>query len=199
MNMQELILKFLSENKLIQKDFIKEIEEEINVSMELPEDESEIKKIVLEYLNAHGVELNQTNYDYVLDLLSKNEDKNFHEVVKKKKQVNTLEEYSLEELKDILQLYILRQCESIYKLIESFENVMYEYAIERIMDAQGSTDVRHVSDVMNSYANKGWRVKTVFTNELGHNSSEIGIGGIRSGVNYTSDEVVIIFERRKAK
>lgn len=43
---------------------------------------------------------------------------------------------------------------------------------------------------------QGWRLKTAFTNEIGSNMVGGAIVGVGIGSNSTSDEVVLIFERK---
>ena len=197
MDLQELLLKTMEENKVVQNDFIEVVEEEIEMSIDVPEDKDKFQKIVLEYMSSHGIPLSQTDYDQVAKLLSKNQDGEFHEVMKKKKYINILEEYSLEELKDVLQICILKQCERLCELIEADKKAEYEYVIERIVDSNGATNVRLMAETINLRAGQGWRVKNIFTNELGHNVSTVGIGGVSGGINSTADEVIIVFEKRK--
>lgn len=79
-------------------------------------------------------------------------------------------------------------------------NNLYEYCVEKIYDkSTGGTDERLLEDMLNAYAKNGWRVKNMFTNELGVNRSSTSMSyggfGTSSGTNATIDEVVIIFER----
>lgn len=45
-------------------------------------------------------------------------------------------------------------------------------------------------------ASLNWRLKTAFTNEIGSNMVGGAIVGVGIGSNSTSDEVVLIFERK---
>ena len=74
-------------------------------------------------------------------------------------------------------------------------NHEYEYVVQTINDVGGATNIPLLTSTINQYAEKGYRVKNIFVNELGKNS--ISVGGM--GVNSTVDQVVVIFERRKAK
>lgn len=197
MDLQKLLLNAITESRLVEKEFIKVIEEEVDIKTEIPQGDQEFREIVMEYMTSHGIELNQTNYDYVVELLKKQQETGeLHEVVKRKKTVNMLEESSLEDLKEILQVCLLRQCEKLVNELKTYRNEKYEYVVERIVDDGGKTNIGRMSQIINSYAQKGWHVKTTFTNEMGQNLSTIGIGGVSSGTNYTTDEVVIVFERR---
>lgn len=198
MNLQELLSKVITESNLLRNECIEEIEEEVDLKLEVSEDEQEFRKLVMDYMSNHGISLSQENYDYVANQLKNNQDDkgNFHETITRTKQINTLEEYSLEELKDVLQICLLKQCENLEKQLKQRENARYEYAVESIVDNGGATNTRQMAALINSYAKQGWHVKTIFTNELGHNASSVSVGMVGSGTNYTVDEVVIVFEKR---
>lgn len=197
MNLQELLSKVITESNLLRNEFIEEVEEEVDLKHEMPEDEQEFRKLVMDYMANHGITLSQANYDYVADQLKNNQDDKggLHETVTRTKQINNLEEYSLEELKDVLQICLLKQCEKLEKQLKQQVNGRYEYAVESVVDNGGATNVRRMSELINSYARQGWHVKTIFTNELGHNATSVSVGMVGSGTNYTVDEVVIVFEK----
>lgn len=198
MNLQELLSKVIAESNLLRNECIEEIEEEVDLKFEVLEDEQEFRKLVMDYMSNHGISLSQENYDYVANQLKNNQDDkgNFHETMTRTRQINTLEEYSLEELKDVLQICLLKQCENLEKQLKQRENARFEYAVESIVDNGGATNTRQMAALINSYAKQGWHVKTIFTNELGHNASSVSVGMVGSGTNYTVDEVVIVFEKR---
>ena len=198
MNLQELLSKVITESNLLRNECIEEIEEEVDLKLGASEDEQEFRKLVMDYMSNHGITLSQENYDYVANQLKNNQDDkgNFHETITRTKQINTLEGYSLEELKDVLQICLLKQCENLEKQLKQRENARYEYAVESIVDNGGATNTRQMAALINSYAKQGWHVKTIFTNELGHNASSVSVGMVGSGTNYTVDEVVIVFEKR---
>lgn len=75
-------------------------------------------------------------------------------------------------------------------------NDIYEYSVETILDKLGATDINTLSTILNKYATSGWRLKSCFTNELGKNSLGISIGNAGGGSNSTTDQIVLIFERR---
>ncbi len=198
MELQELLYKVITESNLVRNEFVKVVQEEVDQKLEIPDDEQEFRKVVLEYIRDHGLALDQRNYDYVAGQLKENQDDKgkYHETVERAKQVNDLDKYSVEDLKDVLQVCLLKQCEKIEKHLKQQENAKYEYKVERIVDKGGATNIGIMSLTINSHASQGWRVKTIFTNELGHNGAAVSVGGVSSGTNYTADEVVIVFERR---
>lgn len=68
----------------------------------------------------------------------------------------------------------------------------YEYSIITVNDnIGGGADIASIEKSIQAYAAQGWRVVTVFTNELGKNA--LSIGGV--GLNSTVDQSIIVFER----
>lgn len=86
-----------------------------------------------------------------------------------------------------------------YGLVEENEvtqNMKYEYMVKSFIDEDnGETDPLMLEKLINNYARQGWRLKQIYTNELGKNSTGVGIGGIGSQVNSTMERTFIIFER----
>ena len=52
-----------------------------------------------------------------------------------------------------------------------------------------------MEEVLNDYALDGWRVVSAYTNEVGHNSESVTMGGFTSGRNSTVDQHIFILER----
>lgn len=68
----------------------------------------------------------------------------------------------------------------------------YEYAFETIVDKFGGrVNLEKITSITAEKAKSGWRLITVFTNELGKDA--LSIAGV--GVNSTADETVLVFER----
>lgn len=87
-----------------------------------------------------------------------------------------------------------KQEEERIELIKSAPR--YEYTTARIIDnADGSTNQMQLQSVLMEYANAGWKLHSVITNEIGKNVSSVSIGGFTCGTNATMDEVILIFER----
>lgn len=65
----------------------------------------------------------------------------------------------------------------------------YEYKVETVSDSAvlGKVPVKDMETVLRSYAQKGWRLHTALTNEMGKNAVV--------GVNATVNETIFIFER----
>lgn len=68
----------------------------------------------------------------------------------------------------------------------------YEYDMVAVNDRPGGgVNLDEIWRVTARYAAEGWRLTTVFTNELGKNS--MSMGGF--GVNSTMDQTILVFER----
>ncbi|MDE7063695.1 MAG: DUF4177 domain-containing protein, partial [Lachnospiraceae bacterium] len=59
----------------------------------------------------------------------------------------------------------------------------------------GKVEIGRLQNVIDEYAVAGWKLHTIFTNEIGKDSLSLGYGGVRSGTNATIDQVVMVFER----
>ena len=72
----------------------------------------------------------------------------------------------------------------------------YEYIVDSIQDnSNGSISPSQVQSLLTHYAQGGWRLHSVFRNELGRNSRQIGVGGFSGGANATMEQTILIFER----
>ncbi len=194
MELKDILFKEITESDLLKDRLIETITEENEVAVEkVPTSEEELRQSIIKYMRETGIELTQANYDHVLKMFKSNTDENnvLHQTVKKVTEINTLEKYSQEEMQELLQICILKQLE---KLTMS-KDEEYEYEVESVIDKSGGTDITQLTNTINFYAKRGWRVISVFTNELGKNS--LSIAG--AGINSTVDEVVVVFERRKRK
>ena len=67
-----------------------------------------------------------------------------------------------------------------------------EYAVDTVLTYAGKTDVEETTRVLNERAREGWKLHTMFSNELGKNA--LMVLGI--GLNETVSESVMVFERR---
>lgn len=69
----------------------------------------------------------------------------------------------------------------------------YEYDVVTIVNENhGLVDTGKMINILNEYAKKGWKLHTVYSNELGKNA--VSLMGF--GTNSTACEDVLIFERR---
>lgn len=93
------------------------------------------------------------------------------------------------EFKEIAKLYNAR-LEQIKK------NPYYEYDYVVVPNkSDGSTDRERIQDIISSHAIQGWRLVTMYSNELGKNSMGVAVGGVGGGTNTTMCEDVMVFER----
>jgi len=75
-------------------------------------------------------------------------------------------------------------------------NEFYEYDVVTIINHNhGTIDREHMMRVLTDYATRGWRLHSVYSNELGKNALSV----LGYGVNSTACEDVLIFERRVQK
>ena len=71
----------------------------------------------------------------------------------------------------------------------------YEYDVVTITNVHGKVDSKKIKSVLMERAKKGWRLHTMYSNELGKNA--LMVMGL--GTNSTACEDVMIFERRIQK
>ena len=72
-------------------------------------------------------------------------------------------------------------------------NVFYEYDVVTLVNEDhGQVDKIKMIKIMNEKAREGWKLHTIYSNELGKNALRI----LGFGVNTTACEDVMIFERR---
>ena len=72
------------------------------------------------------------------------------------------------------------------------KNPLYEYDYIVVPNkSDGSTDKEHIKETIDSHAMQGWRLLTMYSNEIGKNA--ITVGGV--GGNVTICEDVLVFER----
>ena len=72
-------------------------------------------------------------------------------------------------------------------------NDLYEYDVVTVVNKNnGIVDAEAMKKTLTSYASKGWKLHTMYSNELGKNA--LAILGI--GINTTVCQDVMIFERR---
>lgn len=73
-------------------------------------------------------------------------------------------------------------------------NNLYEYAVETVSDTEnGTSNKTAIIAHINRYAKNGWRLHSIYTNEIGKISQPKPFG--ISTINATIEETVMIFER----
>ena len=75
-------------------------------------------------------------------------------------------------------------------------NEFYEYDVVTIINEEhGAIDKEKMLNILSEHAKKGWKLHTIYSNELGKNALRV----MGLGVNSTACEDVLIFERRVAR
>ena len=75
-------------------------------------------------------------------------------------------------------------------------NPKFEYISVVINDLEnGTIDNIFLQNTLTEYAETGWRLHSIFTNEVGKTSSSVSVGFLGSNVNATIDQTILIFER----
>ena len=89
--------------------------------------------------------------------------------------------------------YLRKDIQSkVDRIVQEGGESLYEYKVLSLVDKNtGACDIEALEAMLNEYAKKGWRVKSVITNELG--KTALAIMGI--GINGTVDQVIAILER----
>ena len=149
------------------------------------------KKAVLKYLSEKGYQITQANIDLAAKMVS---DSDGNLVVKKYRteKHNNLENATDEDIINYINYKILEEINTLKNqvMLESF----VDYKVEVVNDdIAGGTNTSHLSAVLKRYSDLGWKLKSIFTNELGKNS--VSVAGV--GINSTADQTVLIFERSK--
>lgn len=103
------------------------------------------------------------------------------QMVKKKQQMKELEK---------------REEENRLKQAQLSKNPLFEYKVIVINDlSSGQVDNIKIQETLNEWSEKGWRLHSIYSSEIGKNSTGISIAGFGSITNATIDQTVLIFER----
>lgn len=82
------------------------------------------------------------------------------------------------------------------RITQLSKNPIFEYQTVIVNNLEtGEINQIEFQKVLETWSQKGWRLHSVFNNELGKTSSSIAVGFIGSNVNATIDQTVLIFER----
>lgn len=77
-----------------------------------------------------------------------------------------------------------------------FKNSLFEYRVIIVNNlGDGQIDQRQIQKELDTWSNDGWKLHTIFNNELGKTSSAITVGFLGTSINATIDQTVLIFER----
>ncbi len=151
------------------------------------------KSNVMKYISDKGLPYTQESINLVAKMFQVNGNKLINRTSQKIEH-NKLEDVDDELIDNYLHVQIAKILGDI-KMNLNGQKTM-DYAVDVIRDHQnGSTDLDGIKRSLNYHSKEGWRLKTIFTNELGHSAQSLSIKGIGSGVNATINEVVLIYER----
>lgn len=92
----------------------------------------------------------------------------------------------------------IREVAEIYnnRLEQYKKNPLYEYDYIIVPNKDdGSTNADKIRSIIINHAMQGWRLVTMYSNELGKNSMGVAVGGIGGGSNTTMCEDIMVFER----
>lgn len=200
MELKDILIKELNKRP----DLTKSFKEKVLIDDIIPEEVLEqpdiqiSREVVIDYLTKSGYELTDENYTRAEKMLiSMEQDKlknTLHNAGKTPSDkrfeiVDHLQDLSLDELNSLLNLAVLNALNDM--TANTKIPLRYEYKVERIKDSGGSTNINQFRQVLNDFSDRGYRVVSIFTNELGKNA--FSVGGV--GVNSTVDEVIIVFEK----
>ena len=107
-------------------------------------------------------------------------------------------EQKLYEQKKILEQQKNEQIKLFQQQMEEQikNNPLYEYETIVINDnSDGTVNTKQIQDTLLEYSKAGWRLHSIFTNEIGKSTVGAFIGFVGSNVNATIDQTIIIFER----
>ena len=76
------------------------------------------------------------------------------------------------------------------------KNPFYEYQVIVVDNLKnGEIDKNKIQRELNEWSTKGWKLHSVFNNELGKTLTAVHVGFLGASVNATIDETILIFER----
>ncbi len=142
-----------------------------------------------------GAPLNQDNVNLVANKFFANGgDELFKKV---KKNLETIRHNTLENA-DEQYLFMFMAYKAFLRFFNfsKEKDKKYEYKVESITDGFfGGARIQSLTNILNSYGREGWSLKSAFTNELGKNEAETTIKGVSVGINSTTEQTILIFER----
>ncbi len=144
----------------------------------------------------YDIELCEECYNGFMGVLQGNID-----MLKKYSQRKLFPDATTEAVEQIIELAIMEYEKIGGEAIREIEhqsyaksfNEFYEYDVVTILNANhGQVDKVKMKQVLAEYSKAGWKLHTMYSNELGKNA--IALLGL--GVNSTACEDVLVFERR---
>lgn len=80
--------------------------------------------------------------------------------------------------------------------IQLEKNSLFEYQVVVVDDfSTGEADTNSIQDALNEWSGKGWRLHTIFTNEIGKSLLSTSLIKMGLGINSTIDQTILVFER----
>ena len=145
-----------------------------------------------------GAILDESQADEITLMITNNQysDSELGELYEKQSKIQEkeAEQYYKESIKRAEEEKIKARNDEIEKVKQI--NDMYEYKSVVVNDKlNGETNMTAVNETLTEYAKMGWRLISIFTNEVGKNALHLGVNSLAGGINSTSDQVVMIFER----
>lgn len=134
-------------------------------------------------------------YNFKLQRVKTEEEEQQERAERQEKERQAQEIREKEQEKTVQKLKQSRELKQFH--IENInKNALYEYHVELVPDlSTGVPNYQKISSLLNEYAEKRWRLHTMVVNEIGKNSSAVGIAGFSAGVNATVDITMMVFER----
>ena len=129
------------------------------------------------------------------DLKKKNELRREKERIEEEKRKEEAERRTIEQRQRNKEQEEQRRFQQ-EKVENRAKNAIYEYTVVTLSDnSDGGFNVAGYTEILRKYSEEGWRLKTVFTNEIGRKTSSTSAGGFAIGTNSTIDQTIITFER----
>lgn len=112
-------------------------------------------------------------------------------------QIEELDNLSDSDFNNYISFLLLKNIAELNDLLsekrqDGFTPNNKQYAVECVYDNfRGGLNINKFVSVLNMYAENGWTLKFIFTNELGKNA--VSLSGF--GTNSTQDQIILIFEK----
>lgn len=75
-------------------------------------------------------------------------------------------------------------------------NPHFEYEVIVVDDlSDGEMDKDEVQEMLSKYSAEGWRLHSIFTNEVGKTAGAVRVTMLGVSINATIDQTVLVFER----
>lgn len=76
------------------------------------------------------------------------------------------------------------------------KNPLFEYKVIVIEDlSSGQVDNKKIQQTLDEWSEKGWRLHSIYSSEIGRNSAAASIARLGVMINATINQTVMIFER----